>query len=93
MGPNPLVLRTLLEDLKADEYVRFKFGKRIDSVLKALESQASLDIAEVEARLQALLDLVKTAKGGATAQPASKSRRAVRKGPESVAATAVPGPV
>jgi hypothetical protein len=73
-------LRSLLEELKADEYVRFKYGKRLDVALKTLEAQGALDARELEARLTELLDWTRgkaaknSKKGGAPAGTPSKSR-------------------
>lgn len=63
-------LRELLEEMKADDYVRFKYGKRLDAALKALDGQGALDAKELEARLTELLHW---AKGGAPAGKRPKS--------------------
>lgn len=73
-------VRTLLEALKTDEYVRFKHGKALDAALKELESQSALDAPMLEARLSELLELVR-GKKGATASPSSKSKRAKQPAP------------
>lgn len=59
------VLKALLNDLKQDDYVRFRFGKRLDAALKSLESAPAPDTAEIEKRLTELLKLVRGEKGGA----------------------------
>ncbi|HEY9721507.1 MAG TPA: hypothetical protein V6D47_05810 [Oscillatoriaceae cyanobacterium] len=68
-------VRSLLEALKADEYVRFKHGKALDAALKELEAQSALDAQALEARLLEMLELVR-GKKGAPASPSSKSKRA-----------------
>lgn len=72
--------RTLLHELAMDDYVRFKYGKRIDAALKQLDQQAGApSTAELEARLLELVDLVRGKKKGAGASaPAPKSPRAAR---------------
>jgi hypothetical protein len=76
-SPDPI--RALLTELRDDDYVRFKFGKRVDAALKALETQSAVDTRELEARLQAMLELVRGKKGGSPASPAGKSRARVQK--------------
>lgn len=63
-------LRDLLEEMKADDYVRFKYGKRIEAALKTLEGAGGIDAKELEARLNELLTW---AKGGAPAGKRPKS--------------------
>lgn len=67
-------LQALLEEMKADDYVRFKYGKRLDAALKTLEAHAGLDARELEARLIELLDWTRGKKGGAPAGTRTKSR-------------------
>src|SRR5687768_11955565 len=66
-GPAADPLRALLADLGADEYVRFRYGKRLDAALRALDAHSGLDTAELERRLNAVLELVRAPKGGASA--------------------------
>jgi hypothetical protein len=68
-------VRSLLTELKNDEYVRFKYGKQLEVALKELDTQPSLDVRDVEARLAELLELVRGKKGGAGASPSTKSRK------------------
>ena len=76
-SPDPI--RALLTELRDDDYVRFKYGKRVDAALKALDAQAAVDTRELEARLQAMLELVRGKKGGNPASPVTKSRPRVQK--------------
>lgn len=71
-APAPDPLRALLLEMRDDEYVRFRFGKRLDAALKALDARGGLDAAEIERRLTAVLELVRAPKGGAAA-PRPKS--------------------
>jgi hypothetical protein len=60
-------VRALLADLAKDDYVRFKYGKRVDAALKALaQAKGGPDGAALEARLLELLEIVrgKPARGG-----------------------------
>lgn len=76
-------VKTLLADLAQDDYVRFKYGKRVDAALKSLELlDGGPDPSEVEARLIELIDLVRGGKGarkkgaGAAAPEVKSPRRA-----------------
>lgn len=80
-------IKALLGELRSDEYVRFKFGKQIDAALKALEAKAPVETQVLEARLLEMLELVRGKKGGTSASPQSKSKRATAKPkPQAVAA-------
>ncbi len=81
MGQNLNPVKTLLADLARDDYVRFKYGKRVDAALKLLDAQSvGPDATELEARLLELLDLVRGGKAGrkkgaGAAAPEVKSAR------------------
>ena len=65
MTPNLNPVKTLLGDMAQDDYVRFKYGKRVDAALKLLaQVGGGPDAAELEARLLEVLDLVRGGKGG-----------------------------
>ena len=68
-------IKALLSDMRADEYVRFKYGKQIDAALKALDARAALDAPALEAKLLEALELVRGKKGGSQASPGTKSKR------------------
>lgn len=72
-------LRQLLEDMRSDDYVRFKYGKRVEAAIKALDEQQALDAAAIEARLQEVIALVRGEKGGSPAKAGSKRRQAPKK--------------
>lgn len=79
MGRKLDPVKTLLGDLAKDDYVRFKYGKRVDAAVKLLD-QADLgpDAAAIEARLVELLDVVrggkpKAKKGAGATAPDGKS--------------------
>ena len=72
-------LKSLLEELKGDDYVRFKYGKRLDAALKAVEARQSLDTTALEARLTEALALLRGQKGGDVASSASKRKKAPAK--------------
>jgi hypothetical protein len=78
-------LRTLLNEMRTDDYVRFKYGKQIDATLKALDAKAGVDAQVLEARLVELLELVRGKKGGGSA-PSSKSKRPTPKQKEAAVA-------
>jgi hypothetical protein len=75
-------IRALLNDMRSDDYVRFKYGKQLDAALKALDARAAVDSQVLEARLVELLELVRGKKGGATGSAATKSKRAPAKAKE-----------
>lgn len=80
-------IKALLGELRSDEYVRFKYGKQIDAALKALEAKAPVETQVLEARLLEMLELVRGKKGGTSASPQAKSKRATAKPkPQAVAA-------
>lgn len=80
-------IKALLGELRSDEYVRFKYGKQIDAALKALEAKAPVEPQVLEARLLEMLELVRGKKGGTSASPQAKSKRAPAKPkPQAVAA-------
>lgn len=65
MGQNLKPVKALLGDLAQDDYVRFKFGKRVDAALKLIDQAGTgPDAAELEARLLELIELVRGGKGG-----------------------------
>ncbi len=77
--------RTLLHELAMDDYVRFKYGKRLEAALKQLDLQAGgASPAELEVKLLELLDLVRgkpargAKKGAGESAPAAKSARTPR---------------
>ena len=77
--------QTLLHELAMDDYVRFKYGKRIEAALRQLDQQAGgASPAELEAKLLELLDIVrgKPARGArkvaGESTPAAKSPREQR---------------
>lgn len=64
MAQNLDPVRALLGDLAQDDYVRFKYGKRVEAALKLLDQATrGPDTAELEARLLEALDLVRGGKG------------------------------
>lgn len=75
-------VRALLNDMRSDEYVRFKYGKQIDQALKTLDARAAVDTQQLESRLVELLELVRGKKGGAAAAAGSKSKRTPSKAKE-----------
>lgn len=77
-------IKALLSEMRSDEYVRFKYGKQIDAALKALD-KAPVETQVLEARLLEMLELVRGKKGGSSASPQAKSKRAPAK-PQAVAA-------
>lgn len=82
---NPV--RTLLGDMAQDEYIRFKYGKRVEAALKALDQATTgPDLGEVEARLVEALEALRGGKkGGGASASGPKSPRKPR-------ATAAPAP-
>lgn len=72
-------IRALLTEMRGDEYVRFKYGKQLDAALKALDAKAPVETQVLEARLLELLELVRGKKGGSSASPQAKSKRAPTK--------------
>ena len=75
MGKHLHPVRTLLAEMAKDDYVRFKYGKRVDAALKLLEaSDGGPDAAAIEARLLEALDLVR---GGRT-KPARAKKDAAK---------------
>jgi hypothetical protein len=64
------LLKTLLEDLMKDNYVKHTFGKRIEKALKKLDETGGADPATLEAALAAqtaIATVVKRLGGGAKA--------------------------
>ncbi|MDB5098412.1 MAG: hypothetical protein JWM80_2833 [Cyanobacteria bacterium RYN_339] len=59
-------VRALLLELTQDDYVRFKYGKAVEAALKALDAQQAVDLRDIEAKLTALLEVVR--------QPTVKSK-------------------
>jgi hypothetical protein len=74
-------IKALLQEMRDDEYVRFKYGKAIDAALKALDARQAVDTRAVEAKLLEALDALR-GKGGAPVAAGPKSRRAPAKGKE-----------
>lgn len=79
MGRKLDPVKALLGDLAKDDYVRFKYGKRVDAALKLLDqAEVGPDAAAIEARLVDLLEVVrggkpKAKKGAGAAAPEGKS--------------------
>jgi hypothetical protein len=67
-------VKALLDELKQDDYVKFRYGKAIENALKVLESHTALDPAEIELGLTDLLELVRGKKGGTPAGAGPKRR-------------------
>lgn len=66
MAQNLNPVRTLLGDMSQDDYVKFKYGKRVEAALKLLDHVATgPDTVELEGRLLELLDLVRGTKAKA----------------------------
>jgi hypothetical protein len=79
-------IKALLQELRADEYVRFKHGKAIDAALKALEGRQSVDTRAVEAKLVEALEALRGKGGAAIPAAGPKSRRSPAKAKEAAVA-------
>ena len=78
-------VKALLEALRADDYVRFRYGKALEAAAKELEARGALDARELERRLAELLELVRGQKGGTPASAGPKRRPATARKPEGAA--------